>query len=417
MSIKRLSAQRKPSILIKLFIFLILILIISFTSVPKHLNASNEFIDITAEAAIIMDYDSGKILWEKNSSEKLYPASITKIMTGIVAIENVANLNEIVKIPRNASGTNSSFFPFKTGDRISIMDLLKAALINSNNNATIAIAEYVSGSESDFVKLMNEKAREIGARDTFFQNTNGLDTKYPEHKTTAMDLAIIAKYCMNNELFRKIISIKNDYIIINDKKVDIFNTNILLFFDYIKGIKTGFTKNAGHCLVLYSERQGLKLITVVLKSEDNKRAADMLKLIDWANDNYSNTNIVNSSKIYKTIKVRNGPSEVPLDLYPQTDFTQLVNINDKIEITETLSTDLVLPVTKGQEIGKISVYINNENVKDIKIISKNSIDQPIITQSIVVEKNQNPKKVLIFLLSFYFLIFIFIIIKNLFIRG
>ncbi len=417
MSIKRLSAQRKPSILIKLFIFLILILIISFTSVPKHLNASNEFIDITAEAAIIMDYDSGKILWEKNSSEKLYPASITKIMTGIVAIENITDLNEIVKIPRNASGTNSSFFPFKTGDRISIMDLLKAALINSNNNATIAIAEYVSGSESDFVKLMNEKAREIGARDTFFQNTNGLDTKYPEHKTTAMDLAIIAKYCMNNELFRKIISIKNDYIIINDKKVDIFNTNILLFFDYIKGIKTGFTKNAGHCLVLYSERQGLKLITVVLKSEDNKRAADMLKLIDWANDNYSNTNIVNSSKIYKTIKVRNGPSEVPLDLYPQTDFTQLVNINDKIEITETLSTDLVLPVAKGQEIGKISVYINNENVKDIKIISKNSIDQPIITQSIVVEKNQNPKKVLIFLLSFYFLIFIFIIIKNLFIRG
>ena len=417
MSIKRLSAQRKPSILIKLFIFLILILIISFTSVPKHLNASNEFIDITAEAAIIMDYDSGKILWEKNSSEKLYPASITKIMTGIVAIENITDLNEIVKIPRNASGTNSSFFPFKTGDRISIMDLLKAALINSNNNATIAIAEYVSGSESDFVKLMNEKAREIGARDTFFQNTNGLDTKYPEHKTTAMDLAIIAKYCMNNELFRKIISIKNDYIIINDKKVDIFNTNILLFFDYIKGIKTGFTKNAGHCLVLYSERQGLKLITVVLKSEDNKRAADMLKLIDWANDNYSNTNIVNSSKIYKTIKVRNGPSEVPLDLYPQTDFTQLVNINDKIEITETLSTDLVLPVAKGQEIGKISVYINNENVKDIKIISKNSIDQPIITQSIVVEKNQNPKKVLIFLLSFYFLIFSFIIIKNLFIRG
>lgn len=417
MSIKRLSAQRKPSILIKLFIFLILILIISFTSVPKHLNASNEFIDITAEAAIIMDYDSGKILWEKNSSEKLYPASITKIMTGIVAIENITDLNEIVKIPRNASGTNSSFFPFKIGDRISIMDLLKAALINSNNNATIAIAEYVSGSESDFVKLMNEKAREIGARDTFFQNTNGLDTKYPEHKTTAMDLAIIAKYCMNNELFRKIISIKNDYIIINDKKVDIFNTNILLFFDYIKGIKTGFTKNAGHCLVLYSERQGLKLITVVLKSEDNKRAADMLKLIDWANDNYSNTNIVNSSKIYKTIKVRNGPSEVPLDLYPQTDFTQLVNINDKIEITETLSTDLVLPVAKGQEIGKISVYINNENVKDIKIISKNSIDKPIITQSIVVEKNQNPKKVLIFLLSFYFLIFIFIIIKNLFIRG
>src|SRR5665811_1522829 len=137
MSIKSSLAQR-ISILIKFFIFLILIPIISFTIVPKNLNASNEFIDITAEAAIIMDYDSGKILWEKNSSEKLYPASTTKIMTGIVAIENITNLNEIVKISRNASGTNSSFFPFKRGDRISIMDLLKAALRNSNNNAAIA---------------------------------------------------------------------------------------------------------------------------------------------------------------------------------------------------------------------------------------------------------------------------------------
>lgn len=416
MSIKRSPAWYK-SFLLKFFIFLILIPIITFLIAPKHLNASNEFIDITAEAAIIMDYDTGKVLWEKNSEERLYPASTTKILTAIVAIENSANLNEIVKIPKNASGTNSSFFPFRTGDKISLMDLLKAALINSNNNATIAIAEHISGNEKDFVKLMNEKAREIGAYNTSYQNTNGLDTRYPEHKTTARDLAIIAKYCMGNELFRKIVSKKNDNIIINDEKVDIFNTNILLFFDYIKGIKTGFTENAGYCLVLYSERQGLKLITVVLKSEENKRAADILKLINWANDNYSNTVIVDCRKIYKTIKIRNDSSEVPLDLYPQTDFTQLININDKIKIVESLNSDLILPVIKGQEMGKINVYINDENVKDVKLISKNSIDKPVITQNIIVEENQNPKKVLFFLLPFYFLIFIFIIIKNLFIRS
>jgi len=415
MSIKS-SFSRRILILLKIFIISILISIISFTIIPKHLYASNDTIDITAEAAIVMDYDSGKILWEKNSSEKLYPASTTKMMTGIVAIENVNNLNEIVKISKNASGTNSSFFPFKIGDRISILDLLKAALINSNNNATIAIAEHVSGNEKDFVKLMNEKAIEIGAFNTYFQNTNGLDSKYPEHKTTARDLAVIARYCMNNELFRKIISTKNDYIIINDEKVDIFNTNILLCFDYIKGIKTGFTENAGYCLVLYSERQGLKLITVVLKSEENKRTSDILKLIDWANDNYSNKNIVNSDKIYKTIKIKDGSNEVSLDLYPQTGLTQLVNINDKIDITETLKPDLVLPVTKGQEIGKISVFINDVNIKDIKLISKTSIDKPIVTQKIAVGKNQDQKKVLIFMLPFYFLIFIFIIIKNLFLK-
>jgi len=416
MSIKK-SLVRYISILFKFFIFLILISIITFISVPRHLDASNEFIDITAEAAITIDYDSGKILWEKNSSEKLYPASTTKIMTGIVAIENITNLNEIVKISKNASGTNSSFFSFRTGDEISIMDLLKAALINSNNNATIAIAEYISGNEKDFVKLMNEKAIEIGAYNTFYQNTNGLDTWFPDHKTTAKDLAVIAKYCMHNEIFRRIVSIKNDNILINNEKVDIFNTNILLFFDYIKGIKTGFTENAGYCLVLYSERQGLKLITVVLKSEENKRAEDILKLINWANDNYANKNIVNSDELYKTIKIKSDSSEIPLDLYPKTGYSQLINVNDKIEIVETLNNDLVLPVSKGQELGKIDVYINSENVKDIKLISNNSIDKPIVTQSIAVEENQNPKKVLIFLLPFYFLIFIFIIIKNLFIRG
>jgi D-alanyl-D-alanine carboxypeptidase (penicillin-binding protein 5/6) len=272
---------------------------------PVSLNIKNDAPVISAESAIIVEYDTGRVLWEKNSSEKLFPASTTKMMTGIIAIEEVKNLYDNTRISENASGFNNSFFSFRTGDEISIMDLLKAALINSNNNATIALAEYISGSETEFLKKMNAKAIEIGAYNTKFQNTNGLDSKFPEHKSTAKDLAIIAGYCMENELFRKMVSTKTDYINVNGENVMLFNTDVLLFFDYIKGIKTGFTDNAGYCLVSFSERQGLKLISVVLKSALGMRESDMLKMINWANDNYSWMKVVDSSQIYKDLEIDN----------------------------------------------------------------------------------------------------------------
>ena len=234
----------------------------------------------------------------------LFPASTTKMIVGIIAIEEVKNLYDKTIISKNASGFNNSFFSFKTGDEITIMDLLKAALINSNNNATIALAEYISGSEAEFLKKMNAKAREIGAYNTNFQGTNGLDSNLSEHKSTAKDLAIIAEYCMKNALFRKMVSTKTDYISVNGETVMLFNTDVLLFFDYIKGIKTGFTNKAGYCLVSFSERQGLKLISVVLKSALGMRESDMLKMINWANDNYSWKKIVDSSQEFKELEIR-----------------------------------------------------------------------------------------------------------------
>ncbi|MBM3713104.1 MAG: D-alanyl-D-alanine carboxypeptidase, partial [Actinobacteria bacterium] len=261
------------TLLLKVFIYLSLFFlflsVLLFKPFLCEISADSytqtqDFIDITAESAVVMDYDTKRILWEKNSDEKFYPASTTKMLTAIVAIENIPNLNETVSISKSASGRNSSFFEFKTGDKITLLDLLKAALIISHNNATIALAEYVSGSEPEFVELMNKKASKLGAYNTFFQNTNGLDTDYPEHKTTAKDLAIIANYCLKNDLFKQIVSTKKDTITINDEKIEITNTNFLLNYGYIKGVKTGFTENAGGCLVAYSEKNELNLISVIL---------------------------------------------------------------------------------------------------------------------------------------------------------
>ena len=412
------------------------LLVKNFSS-PIASNSKADVPDISAESAIIVEYDTGRILWEKNSSEKLSPASITKMITGIIAIEEVKNLYDKTIISKNASGFNNSFFPFRAGDEITIMDLLKAALINSNNNATIAIAEYISGSEAGFLKKMNAKAQEIGAYNTNFQSTNGLDSNLAENKSTAKDLAIIAEYCMKNALFRKIVGTKTDYINVSGETVMLFNTDVLLFFDYIKGIKTGFTDNAGYCLVTFSERQGLKLVSVVLKSAIGMRESDMLKMINWANDNYSWKKVVDSSIAYKVLEIDNKienndyiyNTKVFTPVYPEKDFVNLTNINDAVEITDDITEKntgqakgktpyllINLPIQKGQQIGNLKVSINGQEKQSMQLRSGNKISRQYIFEDLKAGMEPKLRSIIILLISFYFLIFIFIIVRNLFLR-
>jgi len=420
------------------------------TEIDSEINAYSstrmqDFIDITAESAIVMDYDTKRILWEKNSDRLMYPASTTKMLSAIVAIENIPDINETVIISKNASGRNNSFFAFKTGDEITLLDLLKAALIFSHNNATIALAEYISGSEQEFVELMNKKANKLGAYNTFFLNTNGLDIDYPEHKTTAKDLAIIAHYCLKNDLFKQIVSTIEDTITINDEKIEIKNTNNLLSYNYIKGIKTGFTENAGGCLVTYSEHNGLNLISIVLNSEKGSREADILKLIKWANENFSNEKIVDSGNVYRTIKIENIEdnesiflsSKLNLVLYPEEDFIKLVKKSDVIVIKDNIESVMpvslinnnyndndnfdantnyykfTLPVKNNEKIANLFVYINNEEEKEINLIAADSIEKPETYIKLSDKITSNQIKMIIFFLGFYFLIIIFIIVKTL----
>ena len=400
---------------------------------------NNDKIDITAEAAIIMEYKTGRILWEKNSSGRLFGASTTKMLSTIVVIENIADLNESTKISDTASGRNFSFFTFEKGAEITLMDLLKAALISSHNNATIALAEYVSGSEEEFLKLMNEKAVEIGALNTTFYNTHGLDSNYPGHKTTAFDLALIAGYCLKNELFQEIIKTRRDAITINDETIELYNTNMLLFFDYIEGIKTGFTNNAGHCLVLFSKREGLEIITVVLKSSPGSREADIFKLINWANDNYANEKIIDSNQQYKKIEINETiesetyiyKTNIFAVTYPEKDYTRLTSVKDNIYIKDDFientegiennnfiaSMPVILPVANARNIGSLELFINGIKETEINLTLKDTIDNPYIYLELSKKMDTTVRNSLIYLLSFYFLIFILIIIKTLLSKG
>jgi len=377
----------------------------------------NDKIDISAESAVILNYDTGDILWEKNSSSSMYPASTTKILSSIIAIENINDFDQVVEISKNASGRNHSAFRFRTGDRISLMDLCKASLICSHNNATIALAEYVSGSVEDFVELMNKKAEEIGAENSFFKNTNGLDDEFPDHRSTARDMAIIASYCMENEIFKEIVNTREDTIIKNDQEIEITNTNNLLDYDSIKGVKTGYTNNAGYCIVLYSEKNDLRLITVILNSISlEERNKDVLKLLNWTYGNLKYVKIIDSHQAAATTTIKDKV-ELNLDLYPESDYVELININDdQIEIKQNLYSDINLPVEKEDILGTIDIFINGQKIKELNMISRESVEDAYVYQELSSDRELRTRFIIVIILVFYFLAILFIIVRNLFIK-
>jgi D-alanyl-D-alanine carboxypeptidase len=376
----------------------------------------DDFIDIESTNALLMDAESGNILWGKNENQRVYPASITKIMTGILAIENIDDFNEIVEISENASGVNHSAFFFDKGDQITLMDLLKSALIVSHNNATIALAEYISGNTVDFIAMMNQKAAELGASNTNFENTNGLDSKFPDHTTTAYDIALISKYAMGNELFREIVSTPNDAIMLNDDEIKLENTNKLLIYDYVKGIKTGYTENAGFCLATFSDLNGMELITVILNSGAKTRERDALNLIYWADNNIKTVKLVDSQVPIESIEVGTD-TRVNVDLYASEDISRMIHLtNNHVELEHSLGPAGSLPLKKNTVLGDVIVTVNDIKIGTVSLVNAAGVDKPHIYQNISGKISRRRATTIAFLLAFYFLVIIFIIFKNLLIK-
>jgi len=417
-----ISRRKKLRIYNIFLLFLIFFLLNSFFILfnPDNIYCGSDTakyngdINITAESAVVIDYDTGEILWEKNSSRQIYPASLTKMLSSIVAIENIDNLEEIVEIPKDASGRNHSSFTFTTGDKISLIDLLKAALISSHNNASIALGDYVSGDLEKFVGLMNIKAEEIGARNSFFENPNGLDDEFPEHMSTAEDIAIIAAYCMKDKIFSEIVNTAGDIIHINEREIEITNTNDLLEYNYIKGIKTGHTSNAGFCMAIFSEKNDLKLITVVLSSKSiEERERDVLRLLDWAYDNLEYVKIVDSKEPFSSMRV-GGSTKIDVDIYPEEDYVSLLNKNiDELDIENNIDEKISLPVEENEILGSTSIILNGEKIEEVDLISHESVGSGYIHQELSISSYRQTVFIIILLMVFYFLIIITIIVKNL----
>lgn len=341
-------------------------------------------LSINARSCIVLDRASKRILYGKNENNKVKMASTTKIMTATIIIEN-CDLNQTVEISKKAAGTGGSRLGLKTGDKITIRDLLYGLMLSSGNDAAVALAENCSGSIQNFCNLMNKKAEELGLNNSHFETPHGLDSD--NHYTTAYELALLSDYALKNEIFLNIVSTKNYTVKINGYSKNLSNTNELLGnLLGVYGIKTGFTNGANRCLVTACKRDNIDIICVVLGCDTKKfRTQDTIKLIDYVFKNYEcvdiseiinkefedwKNNNINKFNIYKgtTSKIDLKLSNLETHIIPVKKDT-LSSLNISIDC----NMDLKAPLDNNTLIGKLNVKTDDNILATLKIFNTNTI--------------------------------------------
>ena len=333
---------------------------------------------------IVYDRISKSMIIGKNEDVKSAMASTTKIMTTIVILEK-ADLNEKVTVSAKAGGTGGSRLGLKRGDKASVRDLLYGLMLRSGNDAAVALAEHVGGSVKEFAELMNEKAIELGLTNTHFVTPHGLDDA--NHYTTALELAKLTDYAMNNETFVKIVGTKSTTIYINNQSRQINNTNELLgVLNGVVGVKTGFTNNAGRCLVTETKRNNIDIITIVLGADTKKdRTKDSVNLIEYTFSKYKMYNleeqIIKEFNKWKNINEKriliiNGKTSNPkLALGAIEKATIPICDNDKIEYSINALTEVEAPVEQWNVMGTLTVKLNGEILENIDIVNVNEVQK------------------------------------------
>lgn len=311
---------------------------------------------IGAEAAIVMDIETGRVLYGKNPYSIRPMASTTKIMTAIVALEN-GNLDEIVVVSKNAASIWGSNINLKAGQEISLKELLYGLMLNSGNDAAIAIAEHIGGTVEHFAEMMTDKAKKLGAFDTSFKSPHGLDMD--EHFTTPYDLALITSYALKNRDFSEIVSTKE----VNIGYRSLRNTNEMLYiYPGADGVKTGFTGKAGRCLVTSATRDGWRLVSVALGCATRTVRAESSKaILDYAFANYKPYTLVNEGEILKTVEVVKGiENYLAVKAIDEVIVPLKKEELDGIQIIFDLPDKLKTPIFEGVEVGTVYCYLNGE---------------------------------------------------------
>ena len=333
---------------------------------------------------IVYDRISKSMIIGKNEDIKSAMASTTKIMTTIVILEK-ADLNETVTVSAKAGGTGGSRLGLKRGDKASVRDLLYGLMLRSGNDAAVALAEHVGGSVKGFAELMNEKAIELGLTNTHFVTPHGLDDA--NHYTTALELAKLTDYAMDNETFAKIVGTKSTTIYINNQSRQINNTNELLgVLNGVVGVKTGFTNNAGRCLVTETKRNNMDIITIVLGADTKKdRTKDSVNLIEYTFSKYKMYNVeeqiieefnkwknINEKRILITKGKQSNPKlalgAIEKAIIPICD-------DDKIEYSINVLTEVEAPVEQWNVMGTLTVKLNGEILENIDIVNINEVQK------------------------------------------
>lgn len=335
----------------------------------------------SAKSMCTMEAGSKRVLYSKNMNEELPMASTTKIMTAITAIENCDNLDKSFEISPKAVGISGTSLYLRKGEVFTMRDLLYGLMLISGNDASVAIGEEISGSDKAFVNLMNETAKKIGANNTHFDNTHGLDSK--SHYTTAYDLALITSYAMQNETFREIVSTKNIKITNAEGKTRYLkNKNKLLTsLEGCDGVKTGFTDDAGRCYVASCTRDEMTVVCVVLNCGPMFEEAGML--LNKAFEEYHLIDLTSGYSYIDKIKVKEGEKDyIQIGTYQKYLYPLKVEEFKKVKYVYNIQKEIEAPVTKGSEVGEIKIFIDKnlhfcEKVYTMGNVRRNSIWQKL----------------------------------------
>ena len=334
-----------------------------------------------AKSAILIEASTGKILFEKNADEKLHPASMTKMMSMLLIIEaiedGVIKWDQIVQVSENASSMGGSQILLETGEKMSVRDLFKGVAIASGNDAVVALAEAVAGSVNNFVSMMNKRSSELGLTNTNFKNPHGLDDA--NHYSSSRDMSIIAKELVKHKEVLEYTKIYEDYLREDtDRKIWLVNTNRLVrFYDGVDGLKTGYTEDAGYCMTATAEKDGMRIIAVVMGEETSKiRNQEVSEMLDYAFAQYKVINMLKNKSSLGKYRVENGKDEyvkvVPLE--------EATVVKKKSEKDGNLSYDIKLktlkaPLKIGDNVGTLIIKEDGNSVKTLNLTVDKDVER------------------------------------------
>lgn len=369
----------------RIIIGILILLTVLCSRIPAALSSPPP--DITARSAILIDAETGEVLYDKKSDTRLPPASTTKILTAIIAIES-GRLDEQVRVSQRAAATPGSSMHLYPGQMITLRELVTGLMLRSGNDAAVAIAEHLAGSVDEFVNMMNGKAAHLGAFNSHFRNPNGLTA--PGHYSTAFDLAWMARYALTNPIFAEIVNTRETTIEWLDRKghghdKNLRNTNKLLWmFEEADGVKTGTTGEAGPCLVSSATRGNQRLIAVVL--HDHSRWYDSMRLLKYGFDNFDLYEYAEACAVISALPVENGVVPV-IDAVTANSATMVVKSEDTEHVTVEVDLPEMVkaPVYKGQKIGELVFYVRDKAVKTVAIVAGQEVAERTATRTVLLQ--------------------------------
>lgn len=362
----------------KILIFLLIINLLPIT----NLQAIENDITPNASGAILIDADSKQILYDKNADKKLFPASTTKIMTMIIMFEAINNkkisFEDQVTTSKYAASMGGSQVYLEEGESMSLEDMFKSIAIASANDASVAVSEYIAGSTNKFVEMMNQKAKELNLKNTHFENVTGLHDN--NHYTCPYDLAMMASYLIKigGDKLLSVTSLYDSYIREDTKQSFwLVNTNKLLkLYDGVDGLKTGYTKEAGYCLVTTAKRDGQRLVGVVMKeSEPKTRNEEMCNLLDYGFNNYKREIIYKKDSVIEK-HVVDKMDNLTINVVCKEDIAYIkAKANDQKYTTKIVYKDNLLPVKKGDIVATLTVLCGGKEITSYNLYSDNDVEK------------------------------------------